>query len=234
MKIIGVTGMSGAGKTTFSNLLGERKNVGVIHLDNLINGVKDDKFKKQLHTRSKNNDPVMFPSKVHVAINNNRFLFRTYCFIKKQIIKDKIDEEIKRFKVQGKDAVVIDSCYLLDLVDKKKFDSIICVKRPYAIRVKAVMEREKETESKIDMVTRDMPYKRKISKGKRSDYDYIVINTLGIDELKEAAQKIYDETVGIKTFDEQIRVEKTFKGLKRKMAKVVTLSRHNEFEELGK
>ena len=45
MIVIGVTGKSGAGKTTFADFLGERRNVGVIHLDDTINGVKEDKFK---------------------------------------------------------------------------------------------------------------------------------------------------------------------------------------------
>ena len=98
MRIIGVTGMSGAGKTTFSNLLGERKNVGVIHLDELVDGIKDDKFKDNLYGRSKNDAPVLLPLKVHEVINNNKFLFRAFSFVKKQMIKDKLAEEIKRFK----------------------------------------------------------------------------------------------------------------------------------------
>ena len=56
----------------------------------------------------------------------------------------KIAEEIQRYKACGKDAVVIDSCFLTDLVDKKLFDSIVCLKRPYHMRLQAVMEREKE------------------------------------------------------------------------------------------
>ena len=64
MRIIGVTGMSGAGKTTFSNLLGERKNVGVIHLDELVDGIKADKFKNNLHGRSKNNASINANSKI--------------------------------------------------------------------------------------------------------------------------------------------------------------------------
>ena len=94
------------------------------------------------------------------------------------------------------------------------------------MRLQAVMDREKG--EKIDMVSRDMPYKKKIAKARRSDYDYIVINTLGIEELRGASEKIYDEVVGIKTFDEQIRVEKPLRGIQRKMSKVVSVSRKLE------
>ena len=214
MIIIGVTGKSGAGKTTFSDFLGKRDNVGVIHLDKVVDDVKESKFKNQIRERNKNNGPVMFSNKVHIVINNNKFLFRAFCTIKKFLMKDKIKEEIARFKREGKDAVVIDSCYLTDLVDEKLFDKIICVKRPYKSRLDSIVKREKESEEKIDLVTRDMPYKRKISKARKLKYDYVILNTLGKDELERAGEKIYDEVVGIKTFDEWIKVPKKDDKLK--------------------
>ena len=221
MIVIGVTGKSGAGKTTFTDYLGERKNVGVIHLDDMVNRVKEASFQKQIRKRNNNNDPVLLPSNLHAVINNNRFIFRTFCRIKKHFLKDRIADEIKRFKAEGKDAVVIESCYLTDFVDRKIFNKIICVKRPFKKRVQAVMEREQESESKIDMVTRDMPYKRRISSVKESDFDYVILNTNGKDELKNASEKIYDEVVGIQTFDEWIKVDKGIKPRVKKIAKVI-------------
>lgn len=221
MIVIGVTGKSGAGKTTFTDYLGERKNVGVIHLDDMVNRVKEDRFQKQIRKRNKNNDPVLLPSNLHAVINNNRFVFKAFCRIKKHFLKDRIAEEIKRFKAEGKDAVVIESCYLTDLVDRKLFNKIICVKRPFKKRVQAVMEREQETESKVDMVTRDMPYKRRISSVKESDFDYVILNTNGKDELKNASDKIYDEVVGIQTFDEWVKVDNGIKPRVKKIAKVI-------------
>ena len=221
MIVIGVTGKSGAGKTTFTDYLGERKNVGVIHLDDMVNRVKEDSFQKQIRKRNKNNDPVLLPSNLHAVINNNRFVFKAFCRIKKHFLKDRIAEEIKRFKAEGKDAVVIESCYLTDLVDRKLFNKIICVKRPFKKRVQAVMEREQETESKVDMVTRDMPYKRRISSVKESDFDYVILNTNVKDELKNASDKIYDEVVGIQTFDEWVKVDKGIKPRVKKIAKVI-------------
>ena len=83
------------------------------------------------------------------------------------------------------------------------------------------MEREQETESKVDMVTRDMPYKRRISSVKESDFDYVILNTNGKDELKNASDKIYDEVVGIQTFDEWVKVDKGIKPRVKKIAKVI-------------
>ena len=36
MKLIGVTGKAGSGKTTFSNMLAEKDNIGVIHVDDIL------------------------------------------------------------------------------------------------------------------------------------------------------------------------------------------------------
>lgn len=40
MKIIGITGKSGAGKTEFSKYLSEKDSVGVIHADDLLSVAK--------------------------------------------------------------------------------------------------------------------------------------------------------------------------------------------------
>ena len=46
MKLIGVTGKSGAGKTTFSNYLKENsKDIEVIHIDDLLRDIKLKYFK---------------------------------------------------------------------------------------------------------------------------------------------------------------------------------------------
>ncbi len=45
MIYIGVTGKSGAGKTTFSNFWSTKSNVGVIHFDDLVDDVKKKYFK---------------------------------------------------------------------------------------------------------------------------------------------------------------------------------------------
>ena len=228
MIVIGVTGKSGAGKTTFADFLGERRNVGVIHLDDTINGVKEEKFKNQIRKRTNNNGPVLLPSNLHSVINNNRLFFKVFTGIKRYFLKDRIEAEMKRFKAEGKDAVVIESCYLTDLVDRKLFNKIICVKRPFKKRVQAVMERDQEPMDKIDMVTRDMPYRRKISNVKNSDFDYVVINTLGKDELRNAAEKVYDDVVGIKTFDEWIKVETKVRPRVKKIAKVISTRKLRE------
>ena len=40
MKLIGITGKAGAGKTTISNIMAQNYNVGVIHVDDVLKEVK--------------------------------------------------------------------------------------------------------------------------------------------------------------------------------------------------
>ena len=44
MKLIGITGKPGAGKTTFSDIYASKDNVGVIHVDDLVAKVKKRYF----------------------------------------------------------------------------------------------------------------------------------------------------------------------------------------------
>lgn len=44
MKLIGITGKAGAGKTTLSDMIAKHQNVGVIHVDELLKKVKKEKM----------------------------------------------------------------------------------------------------------------------------------------------------------------------------------------------
>ena len=45
LKLIGVTGKSGAGKTTFANILAQKNGIGVIHIDEVLRKVKKKDLK---------------------------------------------------------------------------------------------------------------------------------------------------------------------------------------------
>lgn len=204
MKIIGVTGKSGAGKTTFASFLGERKNVGVIHIDNIMNNIKEEKFKSQIKGRTKSNAPILLSSKVRMFLSSYKIPFKIYMAIKRKMMKSKIENQIKEFKREGKDAVIIEGVHLPYLVDSKLFSKTIYVRRSYIDRKRAL--RKRENLSKRDIIERDLPYKRKLSTTNEKDFDYVIENNLGKEELKAASNKIYDEIVGIKTFDERYRI----------------------------
>lgn len=226
MKIIGVTGKSGAGKTTFSNFLGERKNVGVIHVDEIFNNLKETKFKRYISKRDKNNKPSVFTPKIRMFINSNKLTFRLSMAIKKVLIKKEIEKRIKNFKKQGKDAIIVDSTHLQYLTNKEIYNKTIYITRAYEDRKKSLEERDDIT--KEEMLERDIPFKRKFSKVKLREYDYVIENKYGEEELKAASEKIYDEVVGKKTFEERYVIKQkdsSHKNIVRTPKKVSTKSR---------
>ena len=58
MKLIGIMGNAGSGKTTFTEHLDKRKNVGVIHVDNLVGNIKRKYFKLFLQKKENNTTPT--------------------------------------------------------------------------------------------------------------------------------------------------------------------------------
>ena len=205
MKIIGVTGMSGAGKTTFSNFLSEKENVGVLHLDKVINDLKEEKFKKGTNRRNNRNEIMLFKAKTRYFINNNKMSFGIFMALKRKMIKKRIKTGIEKFKREGKDGVVIDSAYLTKMVDPEIFDSIIYIKRPASIRIRAVQERDGV--SKEEIISRDLPYKNGLATSKETNFDYIIENNGEKEDLRKEGEKILDEVLGIKTFDERYVVK---------------------------
>lgn len=204
MKIIGVTGKSGVGKSTLSNFLGERANVGVIHLDDIFNNIKENKFKNQIKGRNKDNSPRILSDRLRISIANNILLFKISMFLKKILMKKKIEEQLKAFKTEGKDAVIIEGIHLKYMTDYRMFDRVIYVRRPYEAREKALLERDAIPKSEI--IERDLPYRKKFSSEDWKNFDYIVDNIEGEEQLRAISQRIYNEVVGIRTFDDRYAV----------------------------
>lgn len=205
MKIIGITGMSGAGKTSLADCFDERLNVGVVHLDDILNGIKEDKFKNNIKEKKSDNKPVLLSTNIRYFINNNKFLFRIFMSLKKAMLREPIKEEIKKFKAEGKDAVIIEGIHLTHMIDPKIFNSIVFVRRPYKKRKQALIDRD--SISKKEFIGRDLPFRKRYTEYNLQNFDYVIDNEYGKEELKAASEKIYDEVVGVKTFDERYVVK---------------------------
>ena len=55
MKLIGVTGRAGAGKSTFSEMLASHPDIGIIHIDDLVRDIKYKYFGLFLKRDNNNN-----------------------------------------------------------------------------------------------------------------------------------------------------------------------------------
>ena len=87
MKLIGVMGIGGSGKTTFTEQLDKRENVGVIHVDNLVGEMKRKYFKIFLQSQENNttestkNNPKLKSGFKKLFYKNNLKKLGFACFL---------------------------------------------------------------------------------------------------------------------------------------------------------
>lgn len=209
MKIVGVMGNSGAGKTTFSNLLGKREDVGVIHVDDFIADVKRKYFKMFLESKKENpientrNNPKL-KSEVKKFFYNNKVIFGLFSSFRSLLVRKRIDTQIKQYAVEGKRLVVIDDWILPTHKQLyKRLNKVYYLDRGFVARRKGLKERENLSEDEMKIA--DLPYSLKFIK-KIQDEKVIVVNNKGsLEVLKQRAKEEYEKLCE-PTFDERYKV----------------------------
>ena len=88
MNLIGITGKSGAGKTTLSNMIAENENVGVIHIDELMEKVKETKL-SGITKNNKKGKKVSLLKNIRKFLNGNKYVFLTYMKVKGILLQGK-------------------------------------------------------------------------------------------------------------------------------------------------
>ena len=148
MKLIGVTGKSGAGKTTFSNMLSEKSNIGVIHIDEILTEIKLKYFKLFMKNNNKG-EKTKVNSKLKIFIYKNKAIFNIFMNIRAGLIKKSLNERIEKMQSEGKEYVLIDEIFIKHLDVYKDFSKIFIIERPYCARKEALKERDDLTKEEI-------------------------------------------------------------------------------------
>lgn len=209
MKLIGVMGNGGSGKTTFTEHLDKRENVGVIHVDDLVGEIKRKYFKLFLQPKENNTtentkaNPKLKSSSKKIFYQN-KFAFKFLMKVRSKLIEKELNRKIEEFKGNGKGLIVIDDWALS--THKKlmpKFNHIYTVERPYLSRRKGIQERDALTtkEAKVN----DLPYALGFLKPAVGENTSIIKNDGTIKELQNKADSEY-ESLGELTFDEKYSV----------------------------
>lgn len=194
MKIIGIFGKAGAGKTTLSKQIQsfDSENIEIIHLDNLYDEIKMRLFKRDtiqqadidenriVTVNPKVKDKVL-RSKIGRAIMQRRNMLGNF------LIKRKI-AQARRL---GKKAIIIEGIHLNNFKVIKNADVIIRVEAPFVKRLDRVSKREIETVDKSKMVLLDKVF----FKGRKNKYDYYIENNDDIERFKMHAQEIYNAEI---------------------------------------
>ena len=223
MKLIGIMGNSGSGKTTFTEYLETKESVGVIHIDSLTCNIKKKYFKLFLQPKEKNsteNDNPRVKREVKAAFYKNKYAFNLLMNVRNKLMEKELEKQIQDLKKAGKKVIVIDDWALP--TQKKlmpKFSHIYIMKRKFNDRRRGLEIRDSLTRE--DAKVHDLPYALKyIKKPNQSNVSYIT-NYGTIEELYASAEDLY-QSLGELSFDERysVRGKINFRDVAIKLGKV--------------
>ena len=188
MKVIGLTGGIGSGKTLVSNLFAE---LGVPVY------ISDVEAKKLMHSNKEVKTAVtaLFGEEAYYKGQLNRKFIAEKVFSDKSLL-EKLNAIVhpavaKHFeawkKMQTSDFVIKEAAILFETGGNKNCDKVILVTAPKAIRIKRVIKRDNVSEESVKQRMNNQWSDNR--KEKLSDY---IINNKNIDDTKVNVLKIYE------------------------------------------
>ena len=114
MKLIGVMGNSGSGKTTFTEYLGTKSTVGVIHVDKLTGEVKKKYFWAFLQGKDKNttentkNNPKLRPG-AKAIFYKNKIMFNLLMALRNRLIGKELKNKTQMSSILWEDDDILPS-----------------------------------------------------------------------------------------------------------------------------
>ncbi|RUA10002.1 MAG: dephospho-CoA kinase [Flavobacteriia bacterium] len=189
MKIIGLTGGIGSGKTTIAKMF-EEQGIPVYYAD--------DEAKKLMNTSSE------IRKKLISAFGENSFLEGELnrAYLAEQVFNDpeklkiinaivhpEVDKHFKNWiSQQGSEIVIQENAILFESGKKDLFDVIITVTAPKELRIKRVVQRDQITAERVnDRINNQMEEEEKI---KKSDF---VIENIDLEESKKQVLQILQD-----------------------------------------
>ena len=189
MKLIGITGKAGAGKTTFSDMLAEKDNIGVIHIDDILRKIKL-KYFKILMGKDKQGEKAKVNSKMKTIIYKNKILFDIFMKFRAKLVEKPLKKEIDQLENMGKKIILIDDIFIQYQKCYKELSQIFLVERPFIDRRKALEDRDEL--SKKEVVSYDVAHVtgnyKDIVKGNNT---IKIINNKSKQELSKMVDLIY-------------------------------------------
>lgn len=210
MKIVGVTGSSGSGKTTFSNFWKEKESVRVIHVDDLVSHVKKkyfgaflDKSRSRKEESSDEQNPTLKLG-AKKLFYGNKLLFNMLMKIRSILIRPEMEHLLEEYKRSGIECVVIDDWAIgTHKFLKGKIAELYTIQRDFVTRRRALKQRDGADVDELKVV--DTPYALKFVKKAEAKKETVVSNGGTIEDLKRIVQKEIEKHV-LPTFDERYKV----------------------------
>lgn len=189
MELVGITGKSGSGKTTFSNMLAQNSEIGVIHVDNILKDIKL-KYFKFLMKENVHGEKTKVDSGLKTMLYKNKILFNIFMRFRAKLIEKPLTTEINNLKSDRKKIILIDDIFLQHLTCYKDLSLLFLIERPFIDRRISLMERDGLT--KEEVVAYDIAHftgnYKEISHNRKT---IKIINNDSKENLNIIAEKIY-------------------------------------------
>lgn len=192
MKLIGITGKAGAGKTTFSDYLAQNsKDIGIIHVDDLIKELKL-KYFKFLMKKDNKGEKVKVDSRLKKFLYKNKVIFSAFMKFRAKLISPSLKRRIK--ELSDKRIILIDDIFIKYHKLYKDLDKIYVLERAYSNRREALIQRDGI--SKEEIMAYDLAHYRGNYKEIKGDIRVTKIENDGDKiKLKQKAREIYEKTM---------------------------------------
>lgn len=195
MRLIGITGKSGAGKTTLSEMLAMNKDTQVIHMDYILDSFKEKRIfsniTKRVNVQQDKDDVrrIMNP-RLSDFLLDSKFIGKIYSTIRSAVVNRILDNKIEDAEKSGVKTLIIEGAEIRNLNALDRMDMIIMVETAYHIRLERVTKRDAFADKAV-LVKRDRRLKKNKSNILEKKKDLIVIENNGnMQELKENAKNI--------------------------------------------
>jgi len=191
MKIIGVTGTTGSGKSTFCRLL-SKYGIKVIDCDKIYNDVtlKNEDCLSKL----KENFPVavdgdgnLNKKKLSAIVFSNKDKLQLLNDITHPFVLETIGDMIKEYAFSHEKAVVVDIPLLFESGFDKKCDVTVAVIAPYEKKLLRLKERSKLSEEEISLRLQ----KQKNEEFLKNNCNFVVENDSDIESLEKKAADFF-------------------------------------------
>lgn len=192
MKIIGLTGSFGSGKTTIAKLF-RKQGAIIIDVDDIVHSLYRPqspswkKLKRQFGDGILNNDKTLNRRKLAEIVFFDKRQLRKLCYIIHPAVIRQIKERLKKIKRKSKSAlVIIDAPLLFEVGLQKIVDFTICVCLPRHLQVKRLLKNSGFSRRQIEARIRSqLPLGQKKKKS-----DFVIDNSGPLIKAEKQLTKI--------------------------------------------
>lgn len=187
MKIIGINGNPGSGKTTASNILFKDDSKKVIHLDDIFNDIKELLPKRNTDTfKTGDSEAIILNRKGALyKVLNSKFINKEFVLAKKIYANKYLKYVIKKAYKEGIDYIVIEGVHLENYDITYLIDYFIFIEANEEDRVDRLIKRDAEYANIIFKKSLNMS--DSIDKSK---YDFILENNGSLEDFKDSCDEI--------------------------------------------